>query len=267
MDNFGRIYYLDHASKTTTWESPLQERAELHSSPAIRRHSGAVRNASPPPRHASPAARSASPPRSASPAHRSASPPRSASPAHRSASPPRSASPARSASPPRSARNSKRLSSNWSQEDKAAAKIQNTFRHHTVRMKAKKQREVQMQKLQNRLSPQPMQPFSPPPSVNDISANAQQLQQLMLDENGNGRRNSDAGRRNSDAVRRSSDAVRPASPAYQRPASPAINADLASSSPVYARPLPPGWEQRTDPKGRIFYVDHANKTTTWTRPI
>lgn len=30
--------------------------------------------------------------------------------------------------------------------------------------------------------------------------------------------------------------------------------------------LPPGWEQRADQNGRIYYVDHVSKTTTWTRP-
>lgn len=31
-------------------------------------------------------------------------------------------------------------------------------------------------------------------------------------------------------------------------------------------PLPPGWEEKTDAKGRKFYIDHNNKTTTWERP-
>lgn len=31
-------------------------------------------------------------------------------------------------------------------------------------------------------------------------------------------------------------------------------------------PLPSGWEQRFDQNGRIYYVDHINKTTTWIRP-
>lgn len=31
-------------------------------------------------------------------------------------------------------------------------------------------------------------------------------------------------------------------------------------------PLPTGWEQRFDQNGRIYYVDHVNKTTTWIRP-
>ncbi len=31
-------------------------------------------------------------------------------------------------------------------------------------------------------------------------------------------------------------------------------------------PLPQGWEQRCDQNGRIYYVDHISKTTTWIRP-
>lgn len=31
-------------------------------------------------------------------------------------------------------------------------------------------------------------------------------------------------------------------------------------------PLPPHWEARIDSHGRIFYIDHLNRTTTWQRP-
>ncbi|KAF4087806.1 hypothetical protein AMELA_G00075410 [Ameiurus melas] len=31
-------------------------------------------------------------------------------------------------------------------------------------------------------------------------------------------------------------------------------------------PLPSGWEQRKDPHGRTYYVDHNTRTTTWERP-
>uniref|UniRef100_A0AAY4ETH2 E3 ubiquitin-protein ligase n=1 Tax=Denticeps clupeoides TaxID=299321 RepID=A0AAY4ETH2_9TELE len=30
--------------------------------------------------------------------------------------------------------------------------------------------------------------------------------------------------------------------------------------------LPPGWERRVDPMGRVYYVDHISRTTTWQRP-
>jgi hypothetical protein len=31
-------------------------------------------------------------------------------------------------------------------------------------------------------------------------------------------------------------------------------------------PLPSGWEEKVDQFGRVFYIDHNNRTTTWTRP-
>ncbi|KAM6979881.1 itchy E3 ubiquitin protein ligase a [Aplochiton taeniatus] len=31
-------------------------------------------------------------------------------------------------------------------------------------------------------------------------------------------------------------------------------------------PLPPGWEQRVDQNGRVYFVDHIEKRTTWDRP-
>ncbi|XP_023684484.1 E3 ubiquitin-protein ligase NEDD4-like isoform X4 [Paramormyrops kingsleyae] len=45
---------------------------------------------------------------------------------------------------------------------------------------------------------------------------------------------------------------------------------LASPSAVQALTtpgLPPGWEERKDGKGRTYYVNHNNRSTTWTRPI
>lgn len=32
------------------------------------------------------------------------------------------------------------------------------------------------------------------------------------------------------------------------------------------QPLPPGWELRRDTRGRVYYVDHNTRTTTWQRP-
>ncbi|KAM6977743.1 E3 ubiquitin-protein ligase Itchy-like, partial [Aplochiton taeniatus] len=31
-------------------------------------------------------------------------------------------------------------------------------------------------------------------------------------------------------------------------------------------PLPPSWERRVDPMGRVYFVDHITRTTTWQRP-
>lgn len=35
---------------------------------------------------------------------------------------------------------------------------------------------------------------------------------------------------------------------------------------TWERPLPPGWEKRVDTRGRFYYVDHNTRTTTWQRP-
>jgi len=32
------------------------------------------------------------------------------------------------------------------------------------------------------------------------------------------------------------------------------------------RPLPPGWDMRYDPQGRIYFVDHNTKTTSYNDP-
>lgn len=38
------------------------------------------------------------------------------------------------------------------------------------------------------------------------------------------------------------------------------------SSLTSDEPLPPSWEARIDSHGRVFYIDHVNRTTTWQRP-
>lgn len=45
----------------------------------------------------------------------------------------------------------------------------------------------------------------------------------------------------------------------------ASNTSTNSTNPNDS-PLPSGWEQRFDQNGRIYYVDHVNKRTTWVRP-
>ncbi|KAA0193841.1 E3 ubiquitin-protein ligase [Fasciolopsis buskii] len=39
-----------------------------------------------------------------------------------------------------------------------------------------------------------------------------------------------------------------------------------SSVELVAEPLPPGWDERVDQNGRVYYVDHVNKRTQWDRP-
>ncbi|XP_056378254.1 NEDD4-like E3 ubiquitin-protein ligase WWP1 isoform X2 [Hyla sarda] len=52
---------------------------------------------------------------------------------------------------------------------------------------------------------------------------------------------------------RQSSAAAPVDPVRQQPG-------------TAAEPLPSGWEQRKDPHGRTYYVDHNTRTTTWERP-
>ena len=41
----------------------------------------------------------------------------------------------------------------------------------------------------------------------------------------------------------------------------------SSPPPMYPLPpLPEGWEEKTDAKGRTFYIDHNTRTTQWDRP-
>ncbi|KAF7707757.1 NEDD4-like E3 ubiquitin-protein ligase WWP2 isoform X1 [Silurus meridionalis] len=42
--------------------------------------------------------------------------------------------------------------------------------------------------------------------------------------------------------------------------------DHNSKTTTWERPLPQGWEKRVDQRGRFYYVDHNTRTTTWQRP-
>nr|XP_015798371.2 E3 ubiquitin-protein ligase NEDD4-like isoform X3 [Nothobranchius furzeri] len=48
---------------------------------------------------------------------------------------------------------------------------------------------------------------------------------------------------------------------------PPITSPSAAPYALTTPGLPPGWEERKDTKGRTYYVNHNNRTTTWTRPI
>ena len=75
----------------------------------------------------------------------------------------------------------------------------------------------------------------------------------------------------SDAPKRSSQ-----TPSHSPSHSP-LNSHAASPSPQpttsapamapATAPLPPGWEMSSTPEGKIFYIDHNTKTTTWTHPL
>lgn len=42
--------------------------------------------------------------------------------------------------------------------------------------------------------------------------------------------------------------------------------DHNTKTTTWERPLPQGWEKRVDQRGRFYYVDHNTRTTTWQRP-
>ncbi|XP_072734968.1 E3 ubiquitin-protein ligase Itchy homolog isoform X1 [Ciconia boyciana] len=56
-----------------------------------------------------------------------------------------------------------------------------------------------------------------------------------------------------------------ATPPVSRQVQP-VNPPPQALTTVSQGPLPPGWEQRVDQHGRVYYVDHVEKRTTWDRP-
>jgi hypothetical protein len=41
----------------------------------------------------------------------------------------------------------------------------------------------------------------------------------------------------------------------------------ATAAPVSSYTLPPGWEQRVHTDGRVYFLNHNDKTTSWTPPV
>ncbi len=41
----------------------------------------------------------------------------------------------------------------------------------------------------------------------------------------------------------------------------------ATATPVSSYTLPPGWEQRVHTDGRVYFLNHNDKTTSWTPPV
>lgn len=61
---------------------------------------------------------------------------------------------------------------------------------------------------------------------------------------------------------------------YWQPGGPASEAASTSVVPPTASaeeeealgPLPSGWERRVQPEGRVYFVNHKNRTTQWEDP-
>ncbi|XP_061624096.1 itchy E3 ubiquitin protein ligase b [Phyllopteryx taeniolatus] len=67
--------------------------------------------------------------------------------------------------------------------------------------------------------------------------------------------------------RNSTSAASTSGPPASRQPMTSISPAVSSRVPaVNSGPLPPGWEQRVDQNGRLYFVDHVEKRTTWERP-
>ncbi|XP_057685041.1 itchy E3 ubiquitin protein ligase b [Corythoichthys intestinalis] len=120
--------------------------------------------------------------------------------------------------------------------------------------------------------PRPSRP--PPPTPRRLTSSpASSTNSSTSAENGNGQSGSDvrttapdsspsAGSdRNTTSV--SSSFGPPATRQPMSSISPAISSRVPA---INSGPLPPGWEQRVDQNGRLYFVDHVEKRTTWERP-
>nr|XP_008259621.1 E3 ubiquitin-protein ligase NEDD4-like isoform X1 [Oryctolagus cuniculus] len=73
-----------------------------------------------------------------------------------------------------------------------------------------------------------------------------------------------------DAVAEQAHLPPPSTPARRARSSTVSGGEEPTPSVAYVHTtpgLPSGWEERKDAKGRTYYVNHNNRTTTWTRPI
>ncbi|XP_038609525.1 NEDD4-like E3 ubiquitin-protein ligase WWP2 [Tachyglossus aculeatus] len=68
------------------------------------------------------------------------------------------------------------------------------------------------------------------------------------------------------AAAQSSEALPPGWEQRELPNGRVYYVDHNTKTTTWERPLPPGWEKRVDPRGRYYYVDHNSRTTTWQRP-
>eukprot|EP01113_Clastostelium_recurvatum_P018139 TRINITY_DN2139_c0_g1_i2.p1 TRINITY_DN2139_c0_g1~~TRINITY_DN2139_c0_g1_i2.p1 ORF type:complete len:561 (-),score=134.84 TRINITY_DN2139_c0_g1_i2:72-1754(-) len=180
-----------------------------------------------------------------------------------------------------------------SAEEQAARRIQRTFRRHKNRLQAVKADDALRPShiVDNKKHPAPASPASPRSSVGPVPGSPAAA-----------RPRSATGNAPASPRMRSSTDAGPASPASPRvsrtveqaPGSPArpgpgpsklqkmpSKEDAAASriqksfrrhktlERVKKDPtagLPPFWEACVDPKGRIYYVDHTTRTTTWVHP-
>ncbi|CAI5778071.1 E3 ubiquitin-protein ligase Itchy homolog isoform X1 [Podarcis lilfordi] len=111
--------------------------------------------------------------------------------------------------------------------------------------------------------PTPRRPSAPPACVNGTSSTESEGASAGLVPT-----TSSASEQNSEgatAVTGAPAAAALATPPISRQVQPVTPASQPHHT-VSQGPLPPGWEQRVDQHGRVYYVDHVEKRTTWDRP-
>ncbi|XP_013365717.1 PREDICTED: E3 ubiquitin-protein ligase NEDD4 isoform X2 [Chinchilla lanigera] len=93
----------------------------------------------------------------------------------------------------------------------------------------------------------------PPPGLLDVQPHLAEELSARLTVHGNSAANQPASSSNHSS--------RGSLQAYTYEEQPALPVLLPTSSG-----LPPGWEEKQDERGRLYYVDHNSRTTTWAKP-
>uniref|UniRef100_A0A914XU54 HECT-type E3 ubiquitin transferase n=1 Tax=Panagrolaimus superbus TaxID=310955 RepID=A0A914XU54_9BILA len=91
-------------------------------------------------------------------------------------------------------------------------------------------------------------------TINNLSLNSQNNNNLLVDED------------NNNQIMKKSIMTESTSNSSVLSSSISRSDGASSSLSSGSSNLPPGWEARVDQKGRILYLDHINKTTTWKPP-
>ncbi|XP_060041244.1 NEDD4-like E3 ubiquitin-protein ligase WWP2 isoform X2 [Erinaceus europaeus] len=107
---------------------------------------------------------------------------------------------------------------------------------------------------------------SPPIAVTSVTPNPTAVALPVLAPPAEGEEPSTSGTQQVLATTQALDALPAGWEQRELPSGRVYYVDHNTKTTTWERPLPPGWEKRTDPRGRFYYVDHNTRTTTWQRP-
>lgn len=107
---------------------------------------------------------------------------------------------------------------------------------------------------------------SPPAAASSVSPNPNTTSLPAPSTPAEGEEPSTSGTQQLPAAAQAPDALPAGWEQRQLPNGRVYYVDHNTKTTTWERPLPPGWEKRTDPRGRFYYVDHNTRTTTWQRP-